>query len=303
MDFAAVADVARRQDGFVTLENCRVLGVPERTVHGWVAAGRLERWHHAVFGVGGLPATFERRLRSALLAAGPPAVVSHRAGAELWGLGHWGVAEISIPYTQRLALDGVVVHRSRDLDREPGHTRQGLAVTGPMRAVIDCGAVLPHWEVRDLLERALADRLFTIASIERTYSRLARPGRRGGGVIRRVLDARALGAEVPDSLLEVRMAALLARAGLPVAAFQHEVLLDGRRSRIDFAYPHLRLAIEVDGWAKFSSPEGAQAMLARQNALVAAGWTVLRFTWADVVRRPGHVARLIRDALHPAFGA
>ena len=112
-----------------------------------------------------------------------------------------------------------------------------------------------------------------------------------------MLDARALEREVPDSLLEVRMANLLHRSGLPKAVFQHEVSIDGRRYRIDFAYPERRIAIEVDGWAKFSSPEGAQAVLARQNALVAAGWTVLRFTWGDVVRRPRHVAGLVSASL------
>jgi very-short-patch-repair endonuclease len=30
---------------------------------------------------------------------------------------------------------------------------------------------------------------------------------------------------------------------------------------------------------------------------VARGWTVLRFTWADVVRRPAHVARMVDRAL------
>jgi very-short-patch-repair endonuclease len=40
-----------------------------------------------------------------------------------------------------------------------------------------------------------------------------------------------------------------------------------------------------------------QADLDRQNALVREGWTVLRFTWADVVRRPAPVAALITEAL------
>jgi hypothetical protein len=35
----------------------------------------------------------------------------------------------------------------------------------------------------------------------------------------------------------------------------------------------------------------------RQNALVAAGWTVLRFTSADVVGRPHEVVAAIRRAL------
>jgi very-short-patch-repair endonuclease len=39
------------------------------------------------------------------------------------------------------------------------------------------------------------------------------------------------------------------------------------------------------------------ADLRRQNALVAAGWTVLRFPSADVLGRPESVVALIRRAL------
>jgi very-short-patch-repair endonuclease len=39
------------------------------------------------------------------------------------------------------------------------------------------------------------------------------------------------------------------------------------------------------------------ADLARQNRLVTLGWTVLRFTWEQVVRRPGDVAATLRSVL------
>jgi very-short-patch-repair endonuclease len=32
----------------------------------------------------------------------------------------------------------------------------------------------------------------------------------------------------------------------------------------------------------------------RQNALVTAGWTILRFTWADLTERPGYVVSAIQ---------
>jgi very-short-patch-repair endonuclease len=36
----------------------------------------------------------------------------------------------------------------------------------------------------------------------------------------------------------------------------------------------------------------------RQNAVVLAGWTVLRFTWHDLTQRPNEVIAEIRLALH-----
>lgn len=94
------------------------------------------------------------------------------------------------------------------------------------------------------------------------------------------------------------MARLLRAHRLPPAAFQHEVRHAGRFvARADFAYPDRRLAIEVDGFETHSTPRALQSDLARQNALVALGWTVLRFTWSDVVRRPEAVAAPIRRVL------
>lgn len=231
-----------------------------------------------------------------MLSAGDRAVVSHRAAAHLWGLFDDEHLEITVPYDNSVRLQGVTVHRSLDLARARVALRWGMPVTDPIRTVIDCGAVLSDGAASGVLEAALTARLFPVSAVERMLGDLAVKGRRGCGVLRRVLDRRALASEVPESLLEVRMANLLAGSGLPMPAFQHEVSIRGSRYRIDFAYADLRIAIEVDGWAKFSSPKGAQQVLARQNELANAGWLVLRFTWDDVVNRSGTVARAIADA-------
>jgi very-short-patch-repair endonuclease len=60
------------------------------------------------------------------------------------------------------------------------------------------------------------------------------------------------------------------------------------------------IAIEVDGWAFHHSPERFQRDRTRQNDLVALGWTVLRFTWGDLVERPGYVVAAIRRQLAAA---
>jgi very-short-patch-repair endonuclease len=67
------------------------------------------------------------------------------------------------------------------------------------------------------------------------------------------------------------------------------------RAKVDFAYPELRLAIEVDGYESHGTPRAMTADHERQRRLVAAGWTVIRFTWQDVVRRPSRVAADLRD--------
>jgi very-short-patch-repair endonuclease len=162
-----------------------------------------------------------------------------------------------------------------------------------MRTIVDLGAVVPASTVELALDRAEVARVCAVAAVEWELARVARPGRRGSGPLREVLDRRALLDTPPDGVLEPRFARLLKNAGLPPAQFQHPV----GRYKIDFAYPSLMLAIEVDGYGPHSSRRAFQIDRDRQNELVARGWTVLRFTWADVVKRPDHVARLIREGI------
>ncbi len=128
---------------------------------------------------------------------------------------------------------------------------------------------------------------------------LSRQGRHGTGVMGRILDERALGAEIPDGLLEPRMARLLRDAGLPPARFQFVVRApDGRfLAEVDFAYPEVLLAIEVDGYETHGTPRAMTKDFVRQNGLVPFRWHVLRFTWHQVVRQPRAVAAAVAQTL------
>ena len=57
------------------------------------------------------------------------------------------------------------------------------------------------------------------------------------------------------------------------------------------------MIVEVDGLAKYAERGELQREKARQNALVALGYTVLRFTWGDITHRPDAVVRQVRGAL------
>ena len=66
---------------------------------------------------------------------------------------------------------------------------------------------------------------------------------------------------------------------------------------IDIAFPEDQIAIELDGWAWHSDVERFRRDRQRQNALVLAGWTILRFTWHDLTDRPKAVVAEIQSAL------
>jgi hypothetical protein len=71
----------------------------------------------------------------------------------------------------------------------------------------------------------------------------------------------------------------------------------GAGYKIDFAYPDVLLAIEVDGYDPHGTRKAFDTDRARQNRLVLLGWTMLRFTWPQVVREPAKVAAEVRAAL------
>lgn len=168
----------------------------------------------------------------------------------------------------------------------------------PRDAAFLLGCVTSVDAVALAVERALAARLVSTRGLRAEVEQRKARGRRGPGVLSGVLDARALGNRPPGSVLESRVAAMFRRHRVPKPVYEYTVRLNGRfLARVDFAYPEWRLAVEFDGHDAHRTPAQLQRDLTRQNLLVGAGWTILRFTWADVVERPDMVAATIRSQL------
>jgi REase_MTES_1575 len=87
------------------------------------------------------------------------------------------------------------------------------------------------------------------------------------------------------SELEVRFLELCRRAGLP--APDVNTVIEGME--VDFAWPAVRVAVEVDGWETHGTRTAFGRDRRRAAALALAGWILLRFTHDDVVRDPGYV--------------
>ena len=294
----ALHRLAATQHGAVSLEQLRHIGLSERTVRRWASDGRLRRIHQGSYALPGAPVTAHQRLMAAVLAGQQGCLASHRAAAWLWGFSDEPFLEVIVPRNRRPRLEGVVVHHPLDHSKARPSVKDGIPVTNPLRTLVDLGATWEFTRVTDAVEQALISRIVTFRGLAREWRRVAKPGRNGSGVLRHILDSRLLGEKPPDSVLEVKAAPLFARFGLPRPEFQFHVVHDGRHvARVDFAYPERRLAIEFDGLLAHATAADLRRDLARQNRLVTAGWTVLRFTWADAIHEPERVAREIRRVL------
>jgi hypothetical protein len=105
-----------------------------------------------------------------------------------------------------------------------------------------------------------------------------------------------------ESALEALGLALWSLAGLPPPIQQATIRVERRFiARVDFLWPEAMLVVELDGMAKYTEPNALRDEKRRQNALVAQGFVVLRFSWADVVHRPNAVLEAVASVLQTAY--
>lgn len=81
---------------------------------------------------------------------------------------------------------------------------------------------------------------------------------------------------------------------------EHTGAIPGRKFRLDIAYPHIKLGIEVDGWSSHGKTKnGFQLDRDKQNLYLLAGWRILRYTASDIFKRRdasvAQIERAIRD--------
>ena len=139
------------------------------------------------------------------------------------------------------------------------------------------------------VHRGLADSVALLGYAE------AAKGRRGAAQMR----ALALLAAPAESPMETRLRWLLIQAGLPHPQVQANLRDSSARfvGRVDLYYPAARLALEYDGG---NHRERMAEDDRRQNALVNAGFRLLRFTAADIHGRAAIVVAQVRAALETA---
>ncbi|MFC8923948.1 hypothetical protein [Cellulosimicrobium sp. NPDC057127] len=230
---------------------------------------------------------------------------SHSTAAVLHGLWTWRLAD-EVHVTQlgnpsvRRRTDPRVRRHWTALAHDDRDELSGLPVTSLERTIVDCARSLPPVAgivVADSGLRAGAD-------LERIGVVLqAAAGGRGVRRARQVL-AEADGRSESPGESVVRWIAI--EAGLPRPEPNLTVPTWRGAYRLDLAWTAHRVAVEFDGAVKYSGGEYGDpqrrllAEKARHDALVEAGWLVVRVTWDDLADSDV-VARRIRSALSTAL--
>lgn len=288
----------RRQHGLATVEQLRTLGVSRQMLRTRLASGHWVKADHSVVRGATVPATWEGEVLARVLAAGPGAMASHRTAGALWDLDgrRKGIPEITVPRRRNYRRPGVRIHTSGDLHLVVPVRRSNIPTTPVARTILDLGAVVPIEQVHLAIDSARRQGLTDWHQLLDALTAHARPGRPGVRTLRTLLDRHFGERAVTDSAFERLVLVLLTAAGLPAPVLHHVVRAAGATYEIDLAYPDKSLAIELDG-AVHRDRSVWERDHVRQNALILAGWTVLRFTWRDYMDRPTCVIDEVRTAL------
>ena len=229
---------------------------------------------------------------AAVLAAGPDAVLSHRAAAALLGIRATARrrVDVTVPRAVR-SQAGIEVHRGR-VPFDELFVFQGIPVTTPPRTLLDLAAVVPRRQLERALDEAEVLRLADPLSVADLIARY--PGRRGTGALKAILATQEIGANITRSELEDRFLAFLDDQELPRPRVNKVIEVAGTALEVDCSWVEHRLVVELDGRATHATGAAFERDRVRDRILQAAGWRVIRVTWRQLHEEAAAVAEDLR---------
>ena len=295
--------VAASNHGIITLEHARRAGLSRRQIDGLLASGQWERMHPGTYRITAVPPTWRTRVMAAVRAAergprkgGRTAAASHHTAAALLGVraANSGLPEISVAGSCLPTLRGVKTHRTATLEECDVQMVEGIPTTTGARMLVDQSMVLPDERYLSLVDDTICERA---ANRARTHARAVdlRPGRPR---VSRLIELTGPDAEAEfHSWLERTGSGLVDAAGLPQPQWNVAVFDDhGRIGIVDALWEGVPVIMELEGMRFHTTPRQRQRDAERFNRLTEIA-RVRRFTYRDVVERPGYVIASLREAL------
>jgi very-short-patch-repair endonuclease len=296
----ALARVATRQGGPVSLEQLVDAGISGDAAAKRAKRGSLHRVHRGVYTVGHRSISRAGALRAAVLACGEAAVVSHGTTAAFWGLqDKWpALTDVTVPNQRGRKIEGVRCRRCRYPTPEEIVVAHGVRCTTPARTLVDMAGMLGTPSLRRLVERAAVVKRLDLQALDRALHEAR--GRRGVKALARIADEwRTEDGAVPDvrSDFEALVLPRLLTRGLPRPRCNETLALGGERLMVDFLWPAHRLVVETDGRETHETPVAFQRDRRRDQLLLAAGYRVGRATWAQIHGELEAVVERVASAL------
>lgn len=213
-------------------------------------------------------------------------VVSHSSAAVLHGLPLWKAdptVHITVAGGARCAQPGVRLHRAR---LAPDDIEGLLAMTTPLRTVLDCCRTMPRLDALVVLDAALRAGLVQLTTVRAAAHAARGPG---AAAMRQVV---AFASSLADSGLETVLRVMLE---LLECTYTEQARIAGL-GPVDFLVDGW-LLIEGDGYEFHSNRDDYRRDRRRGNGAAERGLVQLRFSWEDLHFRPIEVLRQIARVL------
>jgi very-short-patch-repair endonuclease len=280
------------QNGAISWDQLRQLGLTPGAIQARVARGTLIHIFYRAYTLADPALLPLAREAAALLSLGD-AVISHRSAAAIWGIAEPGPGAIDVTLVRRQVRPrpGVRLHRVSRLDPRDIRTRHNLRLTSPARTLIDFATQASGEELDQAFGEARAKRLLSDAGLKAALDR-APKNHPGAAIIRRRLHHDP-GSTYTRSGAERLVRRLMETAELPQPLVNAKV----NGFTVDFLWPDARLILEVDGHGTHGHRLAFERDRRRDQIQAAAGYTVIRVTWRQLVNEPLAVLARIAQAL------
>jgi very-short-patch-repair endonuclease len=286
-----ITRVLRAQNAAITCEQLLDAGLTWDAIRARVARHTLTPVFHRVY-VAGDPTLVPLARESAALLSLGDAVLSHRSAAAVWGFTPPDPETIDVTVLGNpRPRPGVRLHRVTRLHPSDIRTHRDLRLTSPARTMIDFAAQASSSELVSAFGEARRKRLLSDAALNAALAR-APLNHPGAAVIRR-LGRDDPGSTYTRSEAERIIRRLMRDAELPQPLVNPRV----NGFTVDFLWPGARLILEVDGHDTHGDRLAFEQDRRRDQIQAAAGYTVIRVTWRQLVNEPMAVLARIAQAL------
>lgn len=288
--------LAERQGGCVTRDQLRRCGLTDKQIHVRKMRGDLVAVLPRVFRLHGVPESLEGRMTAAALWTGDDGFFNGPTAAYLLGLD--GIERPERIWVARYsgvkAPPWIRLSRLERDDAPPTRWVNGFRICHVERVLAECAGAVPVRQAGRAFDDALRRRLTTLDRTQKFVHEWGR-GRRGGKVLRTLVQGRDPRDERVRSMFESKMLAILRRIRGHSFVPDFEVVVENRRYFLDFYLPAARLGIECHSFRWHMGLHDDDAR--RDRRIRSLGIEILYFTWDDVAFHAAEVEREIRGAI------
>jgi Transcriptional regulator, AbiEi antitoxin len=288
--------LAEGQLGLITRAQLTELGLTQSAIGRLASHDVLRRVRPGVYRLLGAGPSRAQDIVAARLWAGEKAFASHRTGAEIHLLPGGAPPLIEITTNGSVRPCDVLVHRRATWPDGDVTMVGDIRVSTIPRTLLDLASVVSIGTLARALDAAL-HRGVSLDAVSRRLEATAVQGRNGTANLRRLIEERVNERSPVESPLERDFLSFVRERNMPEPVAQYPVFVEGHLvARLDFAYPELKIGIELDGYAFHSDRQSFERDRRRLTELVNEGWLLLVFTRPQLRDHPAWVEKAVLKA-------